>query len=380
MENHKKRTKKTTITFLAILIFLGWSIALHSLELKKEHEWEFFGETQFFVLENQVHVWSFADRALYLYPVKGERKTIFTMGQGEGPGDCLLVNRVLFDGQHYLAWDRRLMRISTFSRSGKYINSEKIIVPILSAFIGQKDGGYLFKWNSFDGPRGRRRTTEQITLVEEKGKKKSILVSMAGIFNKGETLNYDRPHLLYARAGNKLYYADNREYKIYQIDITGKEPVSSPSVYATREYERVQWQKKHEELQWEILKKPRKLPEVDYPAYLPPLFAIAVSDTGMNKDTATGMGTKKGADIPGPLLAVVNNARIGEKKAVIDIFRGGRYLGSGVIPILHRQHFIFPFIQAFPPEIYLSRDALYTVHYFSDEEVYKIIKWRIGAH
>lgn len=347
---NKELNKKIKISIFVLVILWCFSIYQNALELKKEYEWNFAGETQFFILDGKLHVWT--GKSLFIYPENKKREEIIKMGKGEGPGDCLLVNRIISYQGQYILWDRRLMRMSFFSKNGKLISTEKFKLPILSTFIGKVKGSYIFKWHTFSGVKNRRYINEQVGLV--KGEKKKILFKVPGRWNKGRNLNYDRPFLLDSFANNKLYYAKNQEYKIYLMDLSENDPVSS--LFILREKKPIKWNQGYADLQWDILKKPPRIPEYNYPEFVPPLFAIAAS---------------------GELLVAVTNEKIAKRKAVIDIFQKKKYIGSAVIPILHQQYLIFPAFQNFPAEVHLHNNSLYTFHYFTDLEIYKIIKWEI---
>ena len=119
----------------------------------------------------------------------------------------------------------------------------------------------------------------------------------------------------------------------------------------------MKWKKEYEDIQWDVFRKPQRITGHDYPDYVPPLFAIAAS---------------------GELLAAVTNQKIESRQAVIDIFRRGEYAGSVEVPLLYQQYLIFPSFLNFPANIYLFDHSLYTLHYFADLEVFKIIKWNIS--
>lgn len=343
--------KKPVITILLIvMLFAGFCLFQDALELRREHEWDFDGEVQYFIINGEVHVWGGGTLRIFHQDKEAEEK--LKMRTGEGPGDQLLINKIDFVDGQYLLWDRRLMRMNFFSPAGKLLSTRRFKMPIISAFVGIVNGDYVFKWSDFEGTGSRRVIKEHVSIMA--GKEKKPLLEMSGVLLKGEITNYDRPMLLYSLSGNRLYFASNREYKIYTMDLNEKNP--SPVLYAVRKIKALEWKQAYADIQWDILKKPPQLPEFHYPDEAPPLFAIAAS---------------------GDLLAVVTNEQIEKRKAVIDIFKKGKYMGSAVIPILHQQHLVFPIIFAFPPEVYINERWLYTLHYFDDLEVYKIIKWKI---
>jgi signal peptidase I len=382
--NNELNKKVTRIIFAFVLV---WSFAVYqnALELKKEREWSFDREVQFYILERvapaaddvtkryslqkksshenktstnnsiegKLHVW--LGKTLYEYSENTEKKIKFKMRKGEGPGDCLIVNKIAYYDGQYVVWDRRLKRMTYFSEEGKLIGTERFKTLLFPALVGKTGDNYIFKWNIFEGRRSSRFITEQVVMVNGKKKEdQKVLAAYTGKLNKGEVGNFDRPSLLHSLSGKKFYYAKNLEYKIYVMDLNKPEP--APSLFIAKENKPLKWEKKYEDLQWEISRKPRRKTELNYPPYVPPLFAIAAS---------------------GDLLAAVTNEQVGKRKSVIDIFRRGKYLGSAAIPLLYEQYFIFPTFLNLPTNVYLSDHSLYTLHYFDDLEVYKIIKWRI---
>ena len=90
--------------------------------------------------------------------------------------------------------------------------------PLLAGKVADSK---IFKWGTFEGTRSGRLLTEQAVLL--KGEEKKVLASYTGKLNKGEIGNSDRPMLLLSLWGQKLYYANNREYKIYVIDLSKKD-------------------------------------------------------------------------------------------------------------------------------------------------------------
>ena len=340
--------KRVIFVFVILWCFAFFQ---NALELKKECEWSFDGGPQLFIFDGKLHVW--AGRSLYLYPENKEKELIVRMKKGEGPGDCLIVNKVDYHEGQYIFWDRWLKRMTFFSKEGKLIRTQRFKMPMLPILIGKVEDNYIFKWSAFQGMKSSRLIIEQVGAI--KGEDKKILVEVKGKLNKGKIVNSDRPMLIYSFSDNKLFYAKNREYIINVMDLLKKNPVSS--LYASKDYRPLKWKEEYADIQYDIFNKPQRIPEYRYPDYVPPLFALAAS---------------------GDLIVAVTNEQIEKRKAVIDVFQKGKYMGSAEIPLLYQQYFIFPSFLNFPPDIQLYQRSLYTVHYFDDLEVYKIIKWKIS--
>jgi len=332
-----------------IILFLFAEQTIYGVQIEKEFELIFDSEPQYFVINGEIHKW--ANGKLDIYSNKDSKRSIEVLKKGEGPGDFLIIQKIFYENGKYHFWDRQLKRMTVFSKDWQRINIKKYNLPLVSAFIGKVAGKMLFKWNAFKREENKTFIVEQAGFVDDDSKQP--IVRFKGEWTKGKEVNHDRPHLLYSLTGSTLYYADNQDYRIFSLNLQKDDP--SPSLLIEREVQKNKWKEEFADLQYEIIRKPEIKPAERYPGYIPPLFAIAA-----DKD----------------LIVAVTNEKIGEKKAKLDFFQTGKYLGSVIIPILYQQHFVFPIFLNFPPDIYISGRSLYTCHYFYETDQYKIIKWR----
>jgi len=289
---------------------------------------------------------------LTVYDDNKPGKEMALLKKGEGPGDFRIIQNLILHKDTYYFWDRGLMRMTTFSRDWKRLDIQKIVISQMSGHLGKSSKGHLFKWSRGDRGKKGRYLIEQIGFIN--GKKREVLTNSRGLFAKEKAMNYCRPHPIYTLSGNTLYYAVNNEYKVYTIDIESKKP--KPRLVAKSDQEPIKWQESLQELQYEVIRRPARAGEQIFPEYVPPLFQIAAH---------------------GDWLAVVTNRQILNSKTQVDLFNKGKYTGSVTLPLLYQQYFVFPSFLNFPPDFYIHNNALFTLHYNTGKDEYKISKWRL---
>lgn len=334
---------------LFLLIFLLGHFSLSAVELIKESEINLISDAHFFLVDGKVVTFNKGEIGKYSKGKLIEKKTI--LKKGGGPGDFQIVQNIYSTKDGIYIWDRMLKRMNRFSKDWKFIGSKKIAnAPTLTGFKGYHKSHNIFKWLEVRNGNGGRIVSEVIGNI---GENKRSFVRVEGQFVAGTYINYDRPYLKSRLEGEYIYYADINSYKIYTVIPWAK---CKKKLLISRDFDSVGWDDAVENLQWEILEKPEKLPAVKYPSNVPPVYDFAVD---------------------GDLIAVCTNRKVKEKICVVDLFKNGQYKGSVKVPILHSQYFIFPAIQQFPPDIYLKDNRLYTKHYDSENDEFTITTWQI---
>ena len=346
----ERKMTRTPLTGAAVMVGMVWVMvtSLWALEVKKEFELTIETAPQYFVLEGDIHMWQMGKMAVY----KGSKrvKQLEVLKKGEGPGDFLIIQNLSLYEDRYFFWDRMLGRMTSFSRDWKMLNIEKIHISPISAYLGRTTKGHIFKWSQAAREKNRRILVEKIGFIE--GKQKTTVIESRGQLVKNGAPNHRRPHLIYTLNNGTLYYANNNKYEIFAMDVEVDKP--EPRLFAKRDQEPVKWQEKFQELQYQVIRKPAQKEDEIFPKYVPPLFAIAV-----DKDW----------------LAVVTNYKIAQEKAQVDLFKAGKYKGSVTLPLLYEQYFVFPSFLSFPPDFYISGNALFALHYDSENDEYKITRW-----
>lgn len=350
MERIVKRSSLKWATVMVVLV-LAMTNVIWGLEIKKEFEITFETAPQYFVIEGNIHLWQ--NGKLTVYNENKPEKEMDLLKKGEGPGDFRVIQNLTQYEDKYYFWDRMLIRMTTFSKDWKRLEIQKFMVSQMSGHLGKTSKGHIFKWSRADREKKGRFLIEKIGFVN--GKERKVLAESRGLFAKEKALNHHRSHLIYTLNGNTLYYAINNEYKVYAIDVENQNP--KPRLIAKRDLEPQKWQESLQELQYEVIRRPARAGKEIFPEYVPPLFQIAAH---------------------GDWLAVVTNKQILNSKTRVDIFKEGKYMGSLTLPLLYQQYFVFPSFLNFPPDFYISGNALFTLHYNSENDEYKISKWRFS--
>jgi len=344
--------KKMNIKQIFIILFLGIPLTLFSIEVSKDFEISYDYEVAPFLVAGNICI-----RDGYSLKIYNDAKTFKTIQfrKGEGPGEFRLVQKIYSRGKYRYIWDRLLFRLSVFTGDWKLDGMIKF--PSLrrfAGFLGVVENRYIFRWGTIERSPARMQLTEHVGIVDEKQMKPLIDIP-AGEWRKQEYLNYDRPIPMVVLTGNIIYYGTNREYRIDKIRITGSKTGHIQTIQ--RQVRPIKLTDDLKQLKYEVLSRVYQSPEPKekYPSYVPPLVDIAAD---------------------GELLVVVTNEIIHLKKAKVDVFKNGRYIGSIEIPLIYSQYFIFPFSWPyyFPTGTYLQGNRLYTFHYDEGEERYKIIR------
>ena len=347
----------TSSLLLALLLLSLGSFQL-AIEVKKTMEWDFENEITFFLLEdNSLAVWNSVDMDLSIFKDKEVIKHL-KVTKGQGPQDFSVMSNILSTPNHYLIWDHMLRRFSFYSKEWKFEKIKKMsTLRFYHPLAIINDSHYLAMWNNFEKHQKGSSIYQNIGIVDD-NKKTVIIHKTGGAFNDSGTLNLDRPHLITSLSEKKLFVADNNRYKVFMTPIKANEIRLTEKIkYIERDVSPIKWNDQCTNLQWEISKKPQTPPKIKYPDNIPPLFSIASS---------------------GDMVAVVTNERILQNQSKIDFFKGQQYVGSIEIPLLYAQYFIFPSWLYFKPGIILKGNDLFTLHYFDDEDVFQIIKWKVN--
>jgi hypothetical protein len=347
-----KKDTKMNIKQIFIILFLGITLNIFSIQVNKDFEIPYDYEISPFLVADNICILD-----AYSLKIYNDAKNVRTIQfrKGEGPGEFLVVQKIYSRGKYGYIWDRLLFRLSVFT--GDWKLDRMIKFPSLrrfAGFLGIVDNQYFFRWGTTERSPARMHLTEHVGIVDE-NQMKALINIPAGEWRKQEYLNYDRPIPVVALTGNIIYYGTNREYRINKIRITGSKTEHIQTIQ--RQVRPIKLTDDLKKLKYEILSQSYQSPESKekYPSYVPPLVDIAAD---------------------GELLVVVTNEKIHLKKAKVDLFKKGTYIGSIQLPLIYSQYFIFPFSWPyyFPTGTYLHGNRLYTFHYDEGEERYKIIR------
>jgi len=335
-----------------IILFLGIPLTIFSIEVHKDFEIPFDYEVSPFLVADNICVLD--GFSLKIYNDATTFKTI-QFRKGEGPGEFLVVQKIYSQGKYGYIWDRVLFRLSVFTGDWKLDRTIKL--PALrrfAGFLGIVDNQYLFRWGTQERSPASVQLTEHVGIVDE-NQMKALINIPAGEWRKQEDLNYDRPIPIVILSGNFIYYGTNREYRIDKIRITGSKTEHIQTMQ--RQVQSIKFTDDLKQLKYEVLSQSNQSPKPKekYPSFVPPLVDMAAD---------------------GDLLVVVTNEKIHLRKANVDVFKNGKYIGSIEIPLIHSQYFIFPsgWPWYFPTGTYLQGNRLYTFHYDAGEERYKILR------
>ena len=347
MKNNKKNIKQ-----IFIILLLGTPLTIFSIEVNKDFEIPFDYEVSPFLVADTMCILDGC--SLKIYNGANTFKTI-QFRKGEGPGEFLVVQKIYSRDKYCYTWDRLLFRLSVFT--GDWKLDRVIRFPSLrrfAGFLGIVDNHYLFRWGTTERSPAITQLTEHVGIVDEK-QMKALIDIPAGEFRKQEYLNYDRPIPIVVLSGNFIYYGTNREYRIDKIRITGSKTEHIETMQ--RQVLPINLTDDLKRLKYEVLSQSNQSPPTKekFPSFVPPLVDIAAD---------------------GELLVVVTNEKIHLRKAKVDVFKKGKYIGSIEIPLIYSQYFIFPLSwpHYFPTGTYLQGNRLYTYHYDEGEERYKIIR------
>jgi len=352
------KIKKMTLTIKICLAVLLFSIYYHqhAIEISKSMELDFETETSFFVVDNSLAVWDSANLELSIFKDKLLVKKL-KLNKGEGPQDFRVMSNIISTKKHFIIWDHILRRYSFYSKDWKFEKIKKIAtLGFFHPLAVVDDSHYLAMWNNFEKHKKGSTIYQNVGIVDD-NKVIKVLHKIGGPFNEKGILNYDRPHLIVSLSANKLYFAGNQEYKVYMAPLKkNKILFKEAKKCIERKYIPCKWDSQCTNLQWIVSRKPQRPQKIKYPENIPPIFAIVSSDE---------------------LTGVVTNELILQEKTKIDFFKNNQYVGSCKIPILYMQYYVFPSWLYFTPGIVLNGNTLYTYHYLKNEEIYKIIKWKI---
>jgi hypothetical protein len=342
------------INQIFIILLLGIPLTIFSIEVNKDFEIPYDYEVSPFLVADNICIW---DTGSYCLKIYNDAKTFRTIRfrKGEGPGEFLVVQKIYSQGKYGYIWDRLLFRMSVFT--GDWKLDRVIRFPSLrrtTGFLGMVDNQYFFRWGTADHSPGRVQLTEHVGIVDEK-QMKALIDIPAGELRKQEYLNYDRPIPIVVLSGNFIYYGTNREYRIDKTRIAGSKIEHIQTIQ--RQVRPIKLTDDLKQLKYEVLSQSNQSPKPKekYPSFVPPLVDIAAD---------------------GELLVVVTNEKIHLRKAKVDVFKNGIYIGSIELPLILSQYFIFPFSwpHYFPTGTYLQGNRLYTYHYDERDERYKIIR------
>lgn len=347
-------TAKRCVKLITLIVFIAICMNQYAVEVIKSYELNFDCEIAFFLINDVCAAWEAQKETLYIFKGKKSVKTL-KLRKGQGPGDFKVVSNIISTDRHFVLWDRMNRRFSNYSMDWEFESIKKFPNLFLFFPVGFNEKNIIARWNTLVRVKKGSEIIEKIGIINERGEDE-IIYKAKGFFNDQGRINYDRPHLSASVSGDRLYYAINQDYKVYMVSLNEEKfPVQT---VIDRKYKPREWDKKCEDLQWEIFKKPQQPPKKIYPANIPPLFTIFAR---------------------GELIGVVTNEGIVDKKTKIDFFRNHKYIGSCEIPLLFTQHFVFPSFLMFRPGIDFQGGFLYTLHYSDDEEgTYKIISWEIN--
>ena len=346
------KNKKINIKQIFIILFLGIPLAIFSIEVNKDLEIPFDYDVSPFLVADNICVLDGFSLKIY-----NDAKTFRTIQfhKGEGPGEFLVVQKIYSRGKYGYIWDRLLFRMSVFS--GDWKLDRMIKFPSLrrfAGFLGVVENQYLFRWGTTERSPARMQLTEHVGIVDEK-QMKALINIPAGEWRKQEYLNFDRPIPIVVLSSNFIYYGTNREYRIDKIRITGSKTEHIQTIQ--RQVQPIKLTDDLKQLKYGVLSQSTQSPppKEKYPSFVPPLVDIAADND---------------------LLVVVTNEKIHFRKAKVDVFKNGKYIGCIEIPLIYSQYFIFPLSwpHYFPTGTYLQGNRLYTYHYDEGEERYKIIR------
>lgn len=345
----KNRLQRIVLAFYCGIFLVGF---LNALEIRKEFDIDFDYEVAIFWIDEHLIAWDSKKAEILVFQNNSLNKSI-KMNKGQGPGDFQVINSIFSTPDNILIWDRYLRRISSYSKDWRFIEIEQFHLLGMACPIGKLDNDYLFQWSDFNTDKKGSKVVRNVGLIN-KDKTNTALYHTAAYFNYHGKLNYDCPISVVSFSDPYLYYASNRDYTIYALDLRKKD--SSPVKIIHKKNKSIKWGKKIADLQWQVIKKNSNLPESIYPKFVPPIFCLISS---------------------GDMVGIVTNELIEEKKAAIDIYRCNKFLGRLVIPMLYIQHYVFPSYFYFSDGILWDKEKLYTLHYESNSEKFKIIKWNI---
>ena len=346
-------SKLNTLLYPIILFILLLSVSdIYGIEISKEFEISFDQEITMFLADDNLAVWK--NNEMIIYKNNIIIKKIKTL-RGKGPGDFAIINALFSTKDSYIFWDRETKRFSYFSKKWNFLKIKKInnFYNRFTVLLKRCKNDYIFQWNKFERIKKSSKITMIAGKINNKGDK-SVLYKTEGFTLLADKINLDYSQLISTVSGDTLYIADNREYKIYTIDINNKKPMKK--IYFVKNEKKTIWKEEHYQLQYEITKKFSQKRKIIYPKHLPPLFRLISS---------------------GNILGVITNREILNKKTVIDFYRSGKYIGKVVIPLIYSQYFVFPGFLYFSSDIILDGENLYSQIYSPEDETHKIIKWKI---
>lgn len=349
----KSKLNRNILWVLIMLISFG-NNHIYAFKIFKLFEINFDYEVTFFDTGDEIIVWDSNSTKIFIYKENKLTKTICA-NKGQGPQDFEIVSSVLLNHDQYYVWDRMLKRFSIYKKNWDPIEIKVLPnMPSYSSLMGIADKDFLFTWNEIVKYEKGSKISNNIGLINANGLRNSFY-NISGEFNKMGKINYNRSILITAFSHtDKLYFASNNDYKIYTIDLISKTPTPLPVI--EKKVKPIPWRKDFEELKWEITTKSPHDPQCIYPEFLPPLFSISANAN---------------------MVAIISNELLHEKKTVVDFFKDGKFLGTAKLPLLYSQYVVFPSFLCLPPDVFVGKDYLLTFFYDTNEENFKIIKWKI---
>lgn len=346
------KSLRVILLFILIGIIILSSLPLNAVTAQKVSELKFDYEISLFILDDQLVIWDTNTFQILIYRENKLLKTV-KLGKGQGPRDFLILNSILSTSQYFILFDRMQSRISYFDKNWNFLKIERLSLPKISFAIGNFQDKFIFQWNDYvRHPKGIE-ITQNIGVANGRGEKFSF-EKMNAQFNTNGRLNYERPFLVASHSNGTVYYANNQEYKVYSIDLKKTNPTTQ--LYFQKNTKSIPWKSQLNNLRDEIYGKLKTEIKFVYPNFIPPIFSIIASED---------------------VVGVVTNENILKKQTVIDFYKKGQFKGKLELPLIPSQHSVTPPIFFFNTGIALNKDYLYALIYDSNEDVFKVIKWKI---